>query len=123
MAKILIVDDEADIRDYLETLLKDNNYETCTAVDGIDGMAKVEEFKPDLITLDIVMPGETGIKMYRKIKKNENLKKIPVIISTGIEQTKHLFAKDHKTMPKPEGYFEKPIDEQEFLKSIKILIG
>lgn len=64
---ILIVDDEEDPRTYPETLFRDNGYNTATATDGDEAWPKVQEFIPDLITLDIIMAHETGVKFYRRL--------------------------------------------------------
>ena len=121
MVKILIVDDDADIRTYLSTFLGDNGYETITAEDGDEGMEKTKEQSPDLITLDIIMPNQTGIKMYRTIKKDEILKGIPILIVSGVTRYKELFSRSHKTMPKPEAFLEKPVDRSQLLSKIKEL--
>ena len=121
--KILIVDDEADARTYLEVLFQENGYETATANDGDEAMPKVKEFGPDLITLDIIMPHETGQKFYRSLHKEPDVAGIPVIICSGVTRYKELFARDHKTMPKPFAFIEKPIDKDELLKKVKEAIG
>ena len=121
--KILIVDDEADIRTYLEVLFEENGYETAVAVDGDVAMARAREFKPDLITLDIIMPHESGQKFYRQLVKDPKLSKIPVVICTGMGRYRDLFERDHRTMPRPFGFIEKPIDKDELLKKIKGAVG
>ncbi len=78
--KILIVDDEPDLLEYMESILKDNNYDVVSAVNGKSALEKAVEIKPDLITLDIAMPEETGVKAFRKFQENEAVKDIPVII-------------------------------------------
>ena len=120
MAKrILIVDDEADVRTYLEVLFKENGFETAVAVDGNVAMDKVKEFKPDLITLDIIMPKETGQKFYRELCKDETFKNTPVIICSGVTRYKELFSRDYATMPKPKAFVEKPIDKEALLAQVK----
>jgi len=121
--KILIVDDEADIRTYLEVLFNENGYETAVAADGDVAMAKAKEFKPDLITLDIIMPHESGQKFYRQLAKDPELSKVPVVICTGMERYKDLFQRSYRTMPKPFGFIEKPIDKDELLKKVKEAVG
>ena len=120
--KILIVDDEEDPRTYLETLFQENGYETATANDGDVAFEKAKEYKPDLITLDIIMPSETGQKFYRKLCKDPELSKIPVIICSGVTRYKELFSRDHATMPKPFAFIEKPIDRDALLGKIKELL-
>jgi CheY-like chemotaxis protein len=121
--KILIVDDEEDARKYLEVLFQENGYETAIATDGDEAMPMVKEFKPDLISLDIIMPRETGQKFYRVLCKDPDLKKIPVIICSGVTRYKELFSRDHATMPKPLAFIEKPIDKEALLDKVKEAIG
>ncbi len=121
--KILIVENEEDPRVYLETLFKENGFETATATDGDEAMPVVKDFHPDLITLDIIMDRETGVKFYRALKKDEELSKIPVIIVSGVTRYKELFARDYATMPKPFAFIEKPVDRDALLAKVKEAIG
>jgi CheY-like chemotaxis protein len=120
--KILIVEDEPDIITHLTTLFGDNGYATCTATDGEQGMEMVLKEKPDLVTLDIVMPNESGVKMLRKIKKDDALKNIPVIIVTGLQDFK-TFVKKCGPVPDPEDFVDKPINEESLLEKVRKLIG
>lgn len=117
--KILIVDDEADIRMFLETLLTENGYTAISAADGDTGFDLAKADKPDAITLDIIMPHETGVKFYRRLIKEPSLQDVPVIILSGVTRYKDLFGRDHATMPKPFAFVEKPIDQQELLQLIE----
>jgi CheY-like chemotaxis protein len=123
--KILVVDDEQDVLLFLGTLLRKNGYDVCEACDGVEGMKKVIEEKPDLVCLDLIMPEKTGIKMYREMRKDDQLKGVPVIMVTGIESVDRWDFKDFKTfiseraIPGPNGYVEKPIDKDQFLKAVK----
>lgn len=117
--KILIVDDEPDTRTYLEVLFQDNGYETEVAVDGDEAMPKVRGFRPDVITLDIIMPRESGQKFYRELVRDPEFAKIPVIVCSGVTRYRELFSRDHRTMPKPFAFVEKPIDRDELLQKVK----
>jgi len=121
--KIMIVEDEQDVVTYLEVLFRDNGYEVATALDGKEGLEKIKEFRPDLITLDIIMPNQSGVGLYRALKKDETLQNIPVIILSGVSQYKKFFARDHHTIPKPVAFVEKPIDKSQLLALIQQLIG
>ena len=121
--KILIVDDEADIRTFLDTLLKESGYETAVAADGDSGFDLLQSFKPDLVTLDIIMPRETGHKFYRRLIKDPHFKNTPVIILSGVTRYKELFGRDHKTMPKPFAFVEKPIVPEELIAKIEEAIA
>lgn len=117
--KILIVDDEADMRLYLESLIAEQGYETATASDGDNGYDLAKSFKPDVITLDVIMERETGIKFYRNLLKDPALKGTPVIIISGVNRYNELFGRDHATMPKPFAFIEKPPDVAQLLSKIE----
>jgi CheY-like chemotaxis protein len=108
--KILIVDDEPDVASYLAAFLKDNGFVVRTAADGRQGMEQVRAEQPDLITLDINMPEESGVRMYRHLQEDPDLKNIPVIIITGISNSFKGFIETRRQVSPPAGYFEKPID-------------
>jgi CheY-like chemotaxis protein len=114
--KILIVDDEQDIRSYLETLFTSNGYETVTAVDGVEGLKVLEIEKPDLITLDLQMPNNTGTDFYRKMHRHETLGQIPVIVISGVPGR-------HLAVKQPVAVFDKPIDRDELMAAVKKAIG
>ncbi len=120
--KILIVDDEPDVLIYLETLLEDNGFSTLTANNGTTALEIAEKERPDLITLDITMPEQSGIKTYRYIKSNHNLRPIPVVIITAMgESIKHVLNR-LSGFPEPEGFMSKPIVQDELVEMISNLV-
>lgn len=121
--KILVVDDEPDMVELLTTYFQDHGYETVAAFDGVEGMDKVHTEHPDLITLDITMDKETGLKMYKRLCENDALAQIPVIMVTGISADLGTFLGRHKATKQPAGFFEKPVDREGLLAKIKELIG
>ncbi|MFH1892677.1 MAG: response regulator [Candidatus Zixiibacteriota bacterium] len=121
--KILIVEDEQDQRTWLETFFADNDYETISAEDGQIGFEKAKSEKPDLITLDISMDNESGIKMFRNVQDTPETSAIPVIMITGVSPEFKKFIEKRKQVHPPAGYFEKPVDRDALLKKIKELIG
>jgi CheY-like chemotaxis protein len=127
--KILVLDDEPSVVAYLEALLQDNGYETVSAGDGREGMEKARSEKPDLITLDISMPQESGIRFYRDLKGDPELAGIPVVIVTGITgyggkpEDFQKFISSRKQIPPPEGFVPKPIDRDELLKGVSGLLS
>lgn len=126
--KVLIIDDEPDMVTFLSTLLEDNGYDIVTAVDGEEGLEKVKSEKPDLISLDLLMPNKTGIKMYRELRKDPEVAGIPVVMVTG-------FGKDdvpsmdfkkwiqERAIKPPEAYIEKPVDKDVLLDAVRKAIG
>jgi len=116
--KILIVDDEEDILTYIEAIFNDNGYDTLLAQNGIKGFELAKSEKPDLIALDITMPKQSGLKIYRQFKDHPELKNIPVIIITALDDFLGVFLDDLKEYAPPEGIFYKPIDPKKILKLI-----
>ncbi len=123
MKTVLVVDDEPDARDYLTTVLEDNGFATIIAKDGSDAIAKLEEMTPDLISLDITMPEKSGVSVYRKLKEDERLKSVPVIIITGVSDEFQKFISTRRQVPPPDGYISKPVDADAFMKMVGELIG
>ena len=122
--KILIIDDEPDVNMYLEAVLESNGYETYSINDVSNAMERVKEIKPKLICLDIMMPRETGISFYSRLRKDEKFCKTPVIIISGVVESEkfniHSFISDKSVSP-PEYYMEKPINVEKFLNAVKQL--
>ena len=122
--KILIIDDEPDVNTYLEAVLKSSGYETYSINNVSNAMERVKEIKPKLICLDIMMPKETGISFYSKLRKDEKYCKTPVIIISGVVESEkfniHSFISDKSVSP-PEYYMEKPINVEKFLNAVKQL--
>ena len=109
--KILVVDDEADVRRYITAILEKGGYETITAEDGAGALAITQRDKPDLVVLDLQMPNQSGTDYYRKISKDKDLGAIPVIVVSGL-------AGRHLAVKKPVAVFDKPIDPDEFLAAV-----
>jgi CheY-like chemotaxis protein len=118
---ILIIDDEPDTQTYFSTLLQDNGFNTVVAENGEEGLKKVREAKPDLITLDISMPETSGVRCYRELRENDEWKSIPVIMITGVSEDFRGFISSRKQVPPPDGYLSKPVDEEQLLKMVRNL--
>lgn len=121
--KILIVDDEPDVIIYLSTFFEDNGFIAVSAQNGQEAFDKAVGEKPDVITLDITMPQESGVRAYRDLREAEATKNIPVIIVTGISSDFKRFIETRKQVKPPDGYFEKPIDRDELLARVKEILA
>ncbi|GBE30144.1 MAG TPA: response regulator [Bacteroidetes bacterium] len=121
--RILIVDDEADTRTYFRAILSDNGYDVTTACDGVEGMTKVQEQMPDLITLDLSMPEKSGLKFYRELRESAIMGKIPVVMISGVSADMKEFISSRKQVQAPDGYLTKPIDPDEMLKLVAKLLS
>jgi CheY-like chemotaxis protein len=126
---VLIVDDEPDFAALLQSILVDAGYSVATAYNSEDAFSQVRRTKPDVITLDMQMPGESGAFFYRKLKRHEKLRNIPVVVVTGVthddkdmETLVHCFL-EQDNVPHPEAYLEKPVDGPVFLKTIEEVLS
>lgn len=126
--KVLIVDDEMDMRIFLKTLLETSGYQPLVTRDGSEGLRKAREIAPDLIILDVMMPGEGGPQTYRQLKKDPKLAMIPVIMCSGVTQDsfyhylKMLNAGPGDRIPLPAAYFEKPVKHQDLIETIRSVL-
>ena len=113
--KIFIIDDDPVVVRYLAALFQNNGYETCSAADTKEALDKVLVEMPDLICLDLQMPGEWGPRFYRKLRRNKTLKDIPVIVVSGIDG-------DH-AIKNAIAFIRKPFDPDELVGIVKNTIG
>ncbi len=123
--KILIVDDDPDVRIFNSSVVEDLGYTPVEASDGVEGLNMAKKEKPDLVLLDVMMPKQTGLRMYRELMSQKSLKNIPVIIVSGI--AKKTFLRSQKALtefggsevPEPNAYLEKPVDPEILAETIK----
>ena len=120
---VLVVDDDPDARDYLTTVLEDDGLAVSTAKDGTEAISSLEESVPDLVSLDITMPEKSGVTVYRKLREDDRFKHIPVIITTGVSDDFKAFISNRRQVPPPDGYINKPVDAEQFVKAVRKLIG
>ncbi|OGR13618.1 MAG: hypothetical protein A2277_02545 [Desulfobacterales bacterium RIFOXYA12_FULL_46_15] len=114
--KILVIDDDLSIRHYLVSLLRDHGYDVYEAGNAEEGLHQTGKYKPDLITLDIEMPGDWGPRFYHQLSKDSELKKIPVIVISGLPGYQCAVMNAAASI-------SKPFDREELLKIIKDKIG
>jgi DNA-binding response OmpR family regulator len=118
--RILVVDDEADVRNFLKAALLEAGFEVITAEDGNLALEEVKKQLPDLISLDLVMPKKSGAKFYHELTKKKEWSRIPIIIVTGHARD-DLGKADLKelTMSGPGVYLEKPVKPNNYIAAIK----
>ena len=122
--KILIVDDEPDVRNFISVCAEDAGFIVETAGDGEDAIAKVQSFCPDLMTLDMVMPKKSGYKVLKEIRAMEKFAQLPVIVITahandelGSEDMSKMYA-TFSGPNAPRITMEKPITPEKLIKTI-----
>ena len=146
--RVLVVDDDENTRRFLSVALKANGYEAVTAEDGDDGYTKVQESKPDLILLDVMMPKKTGFVLFKQLRRKEEFKDIPVIMLTAVAEVleedetqaegetferpfdslrdslrKAIAKMRDEGLVKPEVFIDKPIDPDKLIQEVRTLIG
>ncbi len=115
MTRILVVDDSPTETYILKTMLEKHGFAVSIAVDGDQGMSKARAEQPDLILMDIVMPGVNGFQATRKLSKDSVTASIPIVmISTKDQDTDQLWAKRQGALD----YIIKPVTEAELLAKI-----
>ncbi|MBC7219222.1 MAG: response regulator [Hadesarchaea archaeon] len=127
--KIMIVDDSRAIVRAVELLLEAENFETVSAFSGEECLEKLEREKPDLILLDIMMPGMDGREVCRRIKKTNKKVKVIFLTGVGVLKTRGLSAlcqKFHAEISKELGavdYITKPFDNEDLVRRVKQALG
>ena len=120
MARILIVDDSPTEVKKISTILEKHKHEVLTADNGADGVAKARAETPDLVLMDVVMPGLNGFQATRQLSKGEDTKHIPVIIVTTKDQ------ETDKVWGRRQGasdYLTKPVNEAVLIDTINRAIN
>ena len=125
--KILLVDDDPDVHLVVKKILEPKSYEVVSAYDGDEGLRKVVEERPDLIILDVIMPGKHGFEVCRELKTDEKyhfFSNIPVLMLTVYPEDRekaHLSIREGMMM-EAEDYLQKPVDPQELVNRVEGLL-
>jgi two-component system phosphate regulon response regulator PhoB len=127
--KILVVDDESDMRIYLSTVVATMGFEPIVAVNGAEALEKARAVSPALVILDVMMPKiEDGLRTYQRFREDEGLGRTPIIMVSAIaaktffHSIRLLQPLSGKQLPEPEAYMEKPPDAAELNRLITALL-
>jgi len=120
MTRVLVVDDSPTETHVLKSMLEQHGYDVNVAEDGETGMELARSKKPDVILMDIVMPGTNGFQATRKLSKDPETSSIPIVmISTKTQDTDRIWAKRQGALD----YLTKPVTEQELLERITAAVS
>ncbi len=123
--KVLIVDDDPDIVDYVSSFLRDSGYEVATAGDASQALSMVEEFEPHAVLIDVLMPGKSGLDLLVSLRKNPRWADLPLVVVTGSDQILQddcqSYVGSHEGVRGPDGVLGKPVDRDTLLKLLKLL--
>jgi two-component system alkaline phosphatase synthesis response regulator PhoP len=114
--KITLIDDERGLINTIKGLLEERGFEVSFAYDGNSGIDVVKKELPDVVVLDIMMPGRDGRDVLKELKKNEDTKHIPVIMLTAKDEQ---FDRDNLLQIGAYEYIAKPYDSYALLRQIK----
>ena len=145
--QVLIVDDDQNTVKYLSVVLSEHGYDPVSAYDGSQGLQKVEQAKPDLIVLDVMMPKKSGFVLFKQLRKDERYKDIPIIMLTGVSgileemegQQEDTFEKPYDSLReslkkkiqemrqegliRPEMFLDKPVEADTFIAKVQQPMG
>ena len=127
---ILVVDDEADMRIFVSTVVETRGFKPMTAENGTQALDLARSEPPALVILDVMMPKiDDGIQTYQQFRTDENLRQIPIIMLSAVAKktffhtVRMLNLNKGRTIPEPEAYMEKPPDAQELIRLIDELLA
>jgi len=120
---ILVIDDEKDVIMFLQTALEDSGFNVITANDGEEALKKIKETMPDFISVDLVMPGKSGINFIQELRSNREWSRIPLIVVTGHARDEEYQQglqqiMGENTLSGNKVYLEKPVKAHEFVSLI-----
>ncbi|MFH1842737.1 MAG: response regulator [bacterium] len=145
--RVMIIDDDENTVKFLSVVLSENGFDSVSALDGREGLAKLKETAVDLIVLDVMMPKKTGFSVFKQLKKNDEWKDIPVLMLTGVAASladmdaeseeadtrpfdalreslrKHIQEMREDGEVKPEMFVDKPVDPDAFVAKVRELVG
>jgi len=123
--RILVVDDDPDTVVYLSSFLEDHGFQTAAAHDASEALAVLEEFDPDAVLVDVMMPGRSGLDLLVRIRRSERFENVPILVVTGND---HILADDfrsylgsHHGVRGPDGVVGKPVDAEALLRLVRSL--
>ncbi len=123
--KILVVDDDPDLVDATSIILKSKNYEVSVAYDGVEGMEKARNEKPDLIVLDVMMPQKDGYTLCKELKADPDLRRIPVLLLTAVVD--HIpttrFTQQMGMETEADDFIDKPVEPQVLVERVEALLA
>lgn len=125
MSKITLVDDDVEFCEATQLLLESQGYEVTLAYNGKEGLEEIRKVKPDLVILDVMMPEMNGYDVCVVLKADPELKKIPVILLTGVDTAffQTTYSKHMGMMTEADDYIAKPVDTEELSERVASFLG
>ena len=125
--KILVVDDDLDIVVYLSSFLEDHDYELESAGDTAAALTALQAFEPDMVLVDVMLPGKSGLDLLVTLRKDARWREIPIIMVSGSDKVLadefKSYLSSHAGIRGPDGVVPKPIDQQALLSLVRSLLS
>lgn len=118
---VLVVDDDEDIRTFLLALFADHGAGLCEAADGNEAMEMAREMRPDIITLDLSMPGRDGVTAFSDLRADPLTADIPICIVTGHPEFRRVIYE--RPVAAPEGFVTKPVNPDELVRTVRRILA
>jgi CheY-like chemotaxis protein len=122
---VLIVDDDPDLVETVCMMLEDKGYEVGKAYDGVEGKESIQQRRPDLLVLDVMMPRKDGYKLCAELKADSATRDIPIILLTAVGEavptTSYTHAQGMST--EAEEYIPKPVDSKTLVEAVESFFG
>ena len=115
MAKIVVIDDDPEITDLVEYALVSEGYEVFVCSNGREAMDTIKQHRPDVIVLDVMLPGIDGYAVANKLSQDEQTKNIPIVVITALEQSQGMFEKFYQV----KAFLPKPFSTERVLETVK----
>jgi CheY-like chemotaxis protein len=121
--KILVVDDDPDVVEYLSSFLEDEGYLVRAAGDAVDARSMLETFRPDVILIDVMLPGKSGLDLLVALRRSETWSGLPIILVTGddqvLQENCQSYLETHRDVRGPEDVLGKPIERDKLLAALR----
>lgn len=125
-SRILVVDDDPDVVDYLTPLLEDNGYEVRSAIDAEAARLTLQSYRPDVILIDVLMPGRSGMDLLIALRTNDRDRDLPIVLVTGcddiLEDNCRSYLGTTHGIRGPDHIVPKPVDPQLLLDVVRGLV-
>jgi two-component system OmpR family response regulator/two-component system alkaline phosphatase synthesis response regulator PhoP len=123
--RVLVVDDDPDIIDYFSSFLEDNGYQVGAASSSAAALHVIDEFEPDVVLIDVMMPGRSGLDLLVTLRRSSKWSRVPLVVVTGNDQILQdecqSYLGSHEGVPGPDGVLAKPIDRSVLLAVLRQL--
>jgi DNA-binding response OmpR family regulator len=122
---VLIVDDDPDLVETVAMLLKSKGYEVGKAYDGVEGEAAIQQRRPDVLILDVMMPRKNGYQLCKELKANEATRGIPVVMLTAVGEAVPTTTYSHAEgmALEAEDFIAKPVDTKDLIEAVERLLA